>query len=132
MIRFLTILAAFQLTWFAELSAEEANRPNILFILVDDQSPMDLKVYNAESPLQTPNIDRLAREGMVFDGAYHMGAFVGAVCTPSRHMIMSGRSVWHLPISPGALDKGLCPPGLEHNSIPAVFNRAGYDTMRTC
>src|SRR5688572_20555275 len=112
--------------------AADDRRPNILFILVDDQSPLDLKIYNSESQLDTPNIARLAREGMVFDGAYHMGAFVGAVCTPSRHMIMSGRSVWHLPIAPGAIEKGLCPPGLEHNSIPAVFNRAGYDTMRTC
>ena len=107
-------------------------RPNILFILVDDQSPFDLKVYDAASQLETPHIDRIAREGMVFDGAYHMGSFSGAVCTPSRHMIMSGRSVWHLPIAPGASEKGLCPPNLEQNSMPAVFNRAGYDTMRTC
>jgi arylsulfatase A-like enzyme len=107
-------------------------RPNLLFILVDDQSPFDLKIYNRSSALQTPAIDRLAAEGMVFDGAYHMGAFVGAVCTPSRHMIMSGRTVWHLPIAPLALQKNLCPPDLEQNTIPAVFNRAGYATMRTC
>ena len=112
--------------------AAPAKRPNILFILVDDQSPFDLRVYNRDSELQTPNLDRLAAEGVVFDGAYHMGAFVGAVCTPSRHMIMSGRTVWHLPISPGAMQKGLCPPNLEQATIPAVFNRAGYDTMRTC
>jgi choline-sulfatase len=40
---------------------------------------------------------------MVFDGAYHMGSFSGAVCTPSRHMIMSGRTLWHLPIAPQAM-----------------------------
>ena len=113
-------------------SAVGADRPNILFIIVDDQSPFDLRIYNPQSSLHTPNIDRLAAGGMVFDGAYHMGAFVGAVCTPSRHMIMSGRTVWHLPNAPGALVQGLCPPGLEHNTIPAVFNRAGYATMRTC
>jgi arylsulfatase A-like enzyme len=44
-------------------------------------------------------------------------------------MIMCGRTVWHLPIGPGA--KQHCPPGIERNTIPAVFNRAGYDTMRT-
>lgn len=120
-----TLLAAANLTAAAE-------RPNILFVLVDDQSPFDLKIYNAKSPLATPNIDRLAAGGMVFDGAYHMGSFVGAVCTPSRHMIMSGRTLWHLPIAPGALQQGLCPPNLELNTIPAVFNRAGYATMRTC
>ena len=116
----------------SRLGAAPAKRPNFLFILVDDQSPFDLKVYNPKSGLQSPNLDRLAAEGMVFDGAYHMGSFSGAVCTPSRHMIMSGRTVWHLPIAPGAMQKGLCPPALEQNTIPAVFNRAGYATMRTC
>ena len=105
-------------------------RPNFLFVLVDDQSPMDLKIYNPKSELQTPNIDRLAAQGMVFDGAYHMGSSLGAVCTPSRHMIMSGRTVWHLPVSPWAAKTS--PPNLEQNTIPAVFNRAGYATMRTC
>lgn len=114
------------------VSAAEAKRPNILFILVDDQSPFDLRCYNPTSPLETPNIDRLAREGMVFDGAYHMGSFSGAVCTPSRHMIMCGRTLWHLPIAPQAMQKGLCPPNVEQQTIPAVFNRAGYATMRTC
>jgi arylsulfatase A-like enzyme len=110
----------------------EAKRPNLLFILVDDQSPFDLKIYDPDSKLETPHIDRLAREGMVFDGAYHMGSFSGAVCTPSRHMIMSGRSVWHLPIGPLSEKRGLCPPNLEQQTLPAVFNRAGYATMRTC
>ncbi len=112
--------------------SEEKPRPNILFVLVDDQSPFDLKVYNPRSELQTPTLDQLAAEGMVIDGAYHMGSFMGAVCTPSRHMIMSGRTVWHLPISPRAKEDGLCPDNLEQHTIPAVFNRAGYDTMRTC
>ena len=115
---------------WAAATAAEARRPNILFILTDDQSPFDFKVYNPNSPLKTPNIDRLAREGMVIDGAYHMGSFSAAVCTPSRHMIMSGRTVWHLPIGPGAASH--CPPKLDENTIAAVFNRAGYATMRTC
>lgn len=110
--------------------AAEGKRPNILFILVDDQSPFDFKFYNPTSLLQAPNIERLAVEGMVFDGAYHMGSFSGAVCTPSRHMIMTGRTVWHLPIGPGA--KAHCPGDVVQNTLPAVFNRAGYATMRTC
>ena len=108
----------------------EAQRPNILFIIVDDQSPFDLKVYNPASELDTPHIDRLAREGMTFDGAHHMGSFSGAVCTPSRHMVMTGRTVWHLPIGPGSREH--CPPNIEQQSMAAIFNRAGYDTMRTC
>lgn len=114
----------------ASPAAEAGKRPNFLFILVDDQSPFDFKFYDAASPLDAPNLERLAAEGVVIDRACHMGGFVGAVCTPSRHMIMSGRTIWHLPIGP--LAKTHCPPGLEKETIPAVFNRAGYDTMRTC
>ena len=113
-------------------------RPNILFIIADDQSPFDLKIYNSESPLETPNLDALASGGMVFDGAHHMGAWVGGVCTPSRHMVMSGRTVWHIPdrlnrvMNPHASNPAMVPPDLAMQTIPAVFNRAGYDTMRTC
>ncbi len=128
--RALTLLATLLLFPLAIAQAADASKPNILFIIVDDQSPMDLACYNPQASLQTPVLDRLAAEGMVLDSAYHMGAFVGGVCTPSRHMVMSGRTVWHLPIGPGA--KAHCPPDLEQNTIPAVFNRAGYATMRTC
>ena len=107
----------------------EKKRPNILFILVDDQSPYDLKVYDPKSKLDTPVIDKLASEGMVFDGAHHMGAWIGGVCTPSRHMIMSGRTVWHIPNKMGT---GPVPEDLPSHTIGAVFNAAGYDTMRTC
>lgn len=109
--------------------AARDGRPNILFILTDDQAPFDFKFHNPQSTLESPQIDRLAAQGMVFESAVHMGSFMGAVCTPSRHMIMSGRTVWRLPIGPGS---GKCPPNLEKNTIGAVFNRAGYATMRTC
>jgi arylsulfatase A-like enzyme len=122
---------------FCMADADES-RPNILFIIVDDQSPYDLKIYNPQSTLETPNLDRLAAEGMVFDGAYHMGAWTGGVCTPSRHMVMSGRTVWHIPSKPGRMNNPhitnpkLVPPDLAQYTMPAVFNQAGYDTMRTC
>lgn len=110
---------------------EEKKRPNFLFVLVDDQSPFDLKTYDPNSILETPNIDRLAKEGLVFDDARHMGSMNGAVCTPSRHMIMSGRTVWNLPKSAG-YKKSNAPDSIELQSLAAVFNRAGYKTMRTC
>lgn len=109
----------------------EPKRPNFLFVLVDDQSPFDLKTYDPNSILETPNIDRLANEGVVFESAYHMGSWSGAVCTPSRHMIMSGRTVWHLP-SRGNFVNPNNPDSLELQTMGAVFNRAGYKTMRTC
>lgn len=112
-------------------------RPNLLFIIVDDQSPFDLKIYNPKSKLDTPVIDKIAREGMVFDRAYHMGAWAGAVCTPSRHMVMSGRTVWHLPRNrrrqgQGSVTEKLTAPQLANTSMAAVFNQAGYETVRTC
>ncbi|MCG8652570.1 MAG: sulfatase-like hydrolase/transferase, partial [Pirellulales bacterium] len=109
------------------------SRPNFLFILTDDQSPETLRVYG-NKVCQTPHIDRLAAAGMTLHDAHHMGAWSGAVCTPSRTMIMTGRSVWRIPGASG--------PGLKYpksfrqqaasESMPAVFNRAGYDTFRTC
>ncbi len=137
-IRYCLFLASF--VFLLEAHAVEPNkRPNILFIVVDDQSPYDLRMYNPKSELDTPVLEQLAREGIVLDAAHHMGAWVGAVCTPSRHMIMSGRTVWHIPDkggqhknNPHHTNPQLVPPNLSENTMAAVFNRAGYDTMRTC
>lgn len=118
--------------------APAAKRPNILFIVADDQAAFDLKVYDRNSSLETPVIDRLAAGGMVIDGAYQMGAWCGGVCTPSRHMIMSGRTLWHVPDkttpgrSPLSADPRHVPADLADHTLAAVFNAAGYDTMRTC
>ena len=111
---------------------KEAKRPNFLFVLVDDQAPFDLKAYDPNSILETPNISKLAGEGMVFESARHMGSWSGAVCTPSRHMIMSGRTLWHLPSYGKQFQNPDAPDSLEKQTIGAVFNRAGYKTMRTC
>ena len=109
------------------------DRPNFLFILTDDQSPFTLSCYG-NTVCETPNLDRLAAEGMILHDAHHMGSWSGAVCTPSRTMIMTGRTVWNIP---GRKGKG--PKTTKEDrqaaaqaSMPAVFNRAGYDTMRTC
>ncbi len=77
---------------------------------------------------------------MLFYDAHHMGSWSGAVCRPSRTMIMTGRTVWRIP---GA--KGKTPAGKDdketqqqltdfvaQRSMPALFNAAGYDTFRTC
>ena len=108
-------------------------RPNFLFILTDDQSPETLSCYGNEV-CQTPNLDRLAAEGMVVQDAHHMGAWVGAVCRPSRTMIMTGRHVWNIPGNRSS-DVTSPPDFLKtaaQQSMAAVFNRAGYDTFRTC
>ena len=139
--RFKGILAGILLILFPLCSTNlegQEKRPNFLFIIADDQSPYDLKIYNPDSELSTPNIDRLASEGLVLDGSYHMGAWAGGVCTPSRHMIMSGRTLWHIPDKPGSwrnpqeLDPEMVPVDLAEHTMAAIFNAAGYATMRTC
>lgn len=115
----------------AEKEPQQPKKPNFLFVLVDDQSPFDLQTYDPNSILETPTIDKLAKQGVVFESARHMGSMNGAVCTPSRHMIMTGCTVWHLPKSAG-YKESVAPDSLEQQSIAAVFNRAGYETMRTC
>lgn len=107
-------------------------RPNFLVIVVDDQSPLDLRTYAPDSALQSPHIDQLATSGMVFESARHMGSWSGAVCSPSRRMIMSGRTLWHLPSTGRQFYNPDLRPDIAKQTMGAVFNRAGYRTMRTC
>jgi choline-sulfatase len=118
----------FALSLFAATAT--AKPPNVLFILVDDQSPFSLRAYDPAAATRTPELDKLAARGVVLDAAYHMGSNSGAVCSPSRHMIMTGRTLWHLPTAPWA--EKTCPPDIAQQTIPVVFRRAGYATMRTC
>ena len=144
MIRSMKVLSALLVVSLATVAIARAadKRPNILFIIADDQSPFDFKTYNPASGLETPVLDKLAEGGMVFDGAYHMGSFSGAVCSPSRRMIMSGRTLWRLKPSgkkrrkKGRKAKQVEEPATYANphrfTLPAIFNKAGYATMRTC
>ncbi len=111
-----------------------ADRPNFLFIITDDQSPFTLSAYGNQI-CQTPNIDRIAREGMAFQDAHHMGSWSGAVCYPSRTMIMTGRSLWHLPTAnhdDSPETRKAKAAEAAKTSMPALFKAAGYDTFRTC
>jgi len=114
-------------------TADASAPPNILFVLVDDQSPFTLSAYG-NTVCKTPNLDRLAAEGMTLDAAYHMGSWSGAVCTPSRTMMMTGRTVWHIPGkgNPNHENLDRVPSDILDFTMPAIFNRAGYDTFRTC
>ena len=64
-----------------------AERPNVLFILVDDLGYMDIGANNPDTFYETPNIDRLAASGMRFTDGYA----ANPVCSPTRYSIMTGR-----------------------------------------
>ena len=65
-------------------------KPNIVYILADDLGYGDVSCLNKDSKIHTPNLDRLAKEGMIFTDA-HSGS---AVCTPTRYGILTGRYCW--------------------------------------
>jgi len=64
-----------------------AERPNVVFILVDDLGYMDIGANNPDTFYETPNIDRLAESGMRFTNGYA----ANPVCSPTRYSIMTGK-----------------------------------------
>ncbi len=72
------------------LFAAELTKPNIVYILADDLGYGDVGCYNSASKIPTPNMDRLAKEGMRFTDAHSPSA----VCTPTRYAILTGRYAW--------------------------------------
>ena len=72
-----------------------AGKPNILIILADDMGYGDPRCYNPHSKIATPNIDRLAREGLRFTDAHAPGP----LCHPSRYGLMTGRYPFRTDIS---------------------------------
>ncbi len=70
-------------------------KPNILFIFADDQRA-DALGCAGNPNINTPNIDQLARSGIRFTNNYVMGGHHGAICAPSRAMLMSGKSLYHV------------------------------------
>ena len=75
-------------------NSSQEEKPNILFIFSDDQEFSTLSALG-HAEVQTPNLDRLVRQGTTFTHAYNMGAWNGAVCVASRHMLNTGRFVWN-------------------------------------
>ena len=105
-------------------AAEPAPRPNIVWIIVDDMSP-NFACYD-EKLIDTPHVDRLAREGTRFAQAY----VTAPVCSPCRSALITGCyqttiGAHHHRSGRGALKIHL-PSPVE--PIPALFQRAGYYT----
>ena len=99
--------------------------PNIIYILADDLGYGDIGAFNPDCRIPTPNIDRLAAEGMTFTDAHSSSA----VCTPSRYSILTGRYCWRTSLKHGVL-YGYEPPLIERDrpTVARVLKRAGYTT----
>lgn len=115
------VQALFALLGYTPLYAAE--QPNILILYADDLGYGDLNIQNAESKIPTPNLDRLAREGMRFtDGHSSSG-----ICTPSRYALLTGRHHWrdfHGIVN--ALGGSVFKP--ERLTMPEMLQERGYQT----
>lgn len=99
--------------------------PNIIVILTDDQR-FDTINALGNKEISTPNFDRLVHKGLAFTHGHIMGGTIGAVCCPSRNMLMTGRTLFHLH-GDTIPEKGrVIPP--EHITMPEFFGREGYQT----
>src|SRR5215813_1352242 len=102
-------------------------RPNILFILADDLGYADLSCYGRRD-LSTPNIDRIAADGIQFMQAYANSA----VCTASRVALITGRYQYRLsvgleePLTGRETRKVGLPP--EHATLPSILKKAAYQS----
>jgi len=101
--------------------AQPHTRPNILFIMSDDHTTQAFGVYGSRLALlnPTPNIDRLAKEGILFENCFCNNS----ICTPSRASIITGQ----YPQTNGVLDlDGNIPP--QKQFLPMEMKKLGYHT----
>ena len=99
------------------------HRPNIVILYADDMGYGDLAANNPDSKIPTPNLDRLAAEGMRFTDAHSSSG----ICTPSRYALLTGRHHWrdfHGIV--GAFGRSVFKPG--QLTLPEMLRQCGYDT----
>jgi arylsulfatase A-like enzyme len=119
-----TLLAALLLSPLAALQA--ADKPNIIVILADDLGYGDVRCYNPQrGKIPTPNIDRLASQGMRFTDAHSSSA----VCSPSRYALLTGRYHWRTRLQSGIVGvfgEPLIAP--DRMTIGTLAKQHGYRT----
>ena len=117
------------LAWISGIStslvAAETKGPNIVVILADDYGWGSVGCYGGKG-LQTPNLDRLAKEGRLFRHAYAPGS----VCSPTRYALMTGRYFWRTSVKDGMVLPGNGPLHIETNrtTLASVAKSKGYAT----
>lgn len=110
-------------TFLASLAAQATRRPNVVLIYADDIGYGDLGCYGGTGA-RTPNLDRLARQGVRFTDAHSSSA----TCTPSRYSMLTGEYAWRKKgtgVLPGDARLILDPNRL---TWPGLMKRAGYRT----
>lgn len=118
------VVAALILVYGPLAKAEQP--PNIVLILADDLGYGDVSCYNDQSAVRTPNIDRLAREGMLFTDAHSPCT----VCTPTRYSLMTGQMAFRVP-NGGTVFTGVGGPSLiaaDRLTLPEMLRDRGYAT----
>jgi arylsulfatase A-like enzyme len=101
-------------------------RPNILFLYADDLTYASIRELG-NTEIETPNLDRLVRQGTTFTHAYNQGGYHGAVCIASRTMLITGRYLWHARDLDQQFQKGQ----KDRLLWPDLMKQAGYDTYFT-
>ncbi|MBM4153412.1 MAG: arylsulfatase [Lentisphaerae bacterium] len=116
--------------WLAPLAAPPAEGaprdPNIVVILADDLGYGDVGCYNDRARVPTPNLDRLAREGMRFTDAHSPAT----VCTPSRYSLLTGQMAFRVPRG-GTVFEAVGGPSLiapGRLTLPGMLRARGYAT----
>lgn len=98
---------------------EPPRRPNVLLLFADDQRPDAVGAFG-NPHIRTPNLDRIVNAGFRFARNYCMGSVHGAVCQPSRAMLMSGRTLYRVPMRLEGVP-----------TFPEALRAAGYETFMT-
>jgi len=105
--------------------SSQINKPNIIIIYTDDQGYGDVSALNPNAKLRTPNIDKLAKEGLIFADGHSSDA----VCTPSRYSLLTGRYSWRTSLKKGVLEAdGPCLIEKGRMTIASMLKENGYHT----
>jgi arylsulfatase A-like enzyme len=107
--------------WAAKAPAVDERKPNVLLFLSDDLRPDGIAALG--NPVaKTPNLDAIVNRGVRFHMAHTMGSMIGAVCTPSRTMLLTGKSLFRATNTPSGDDPA-------SHTFPRVMQNAGYATI---
>ena len=103
---FAQVVATLAFLLFAPAALRAADKPNVLFLFADDQRA-DTIAAHGNPHIKTPHLDKLAAAGFSFRGNYVFGGNSGAVCVPSRAMLMSGKTWFDNGMMAGGRDENL-------------------------